>query len=492
MLKISKIGHGTYGNVYSGKLNEKIYAVKRNFKDNTATWIGNLRELNILSKLKGHPLIIDLIDVRFDNPFSVPLSPSSKSGMDNDNIYFVLEHIEYSCKDYINNQTFSIEIGKFLVCQILLALEHCHYLNITHRDLKPENILITIIDDNPLIKLCDFGMSQFLCENTPSTPGVATSWYRAPEICVENPYYGQISDIWSLGCVVFEIFGKTPFLVSTKDKSNAAFNAILRKYPVVPDLSSYSEYKVYIKQKNLDPNIKRKTFTQQMNLSEEIPYLEDFMSKMLEIDFKKRWNATQLLDHEFLHSFSTYISDFREKYPPGDKNLPCIRIVKSTERNYIIDIVINIYNNRDSHEWYKHRILFHAIDLYDRYLEYKYNNNLQEDDKNKSILQFYVCLYIFHKFYVSMDYCVTWEEFIPAKLNTKTNYVNGERFEKFLIQTVTNYNFYRETLYEIPDHYEDILSEQDIQNLLYEYLKIDLWEEKSVRALYRKIFKQMT
>src|SRR5438309_5874149 len=73
-----KVGSGTYGIVYSAKdssitdYNGGIIAFKRNFKDPRHSGISNIRELDILSKLKGHPNIISLIKCRFD---PVPLSP---------------------------------------------------------------------------------------------------------------------------------------------------------------------------------------------------------------------------------------------------------------------------------------------------------------------------------------------------------------------------------------------------------------------------------
>ena len=62
MIRINKVGEGSYGIVYSGKFkddkDEKVYAVKRNFKEKSTSWIGNVHEADVLVRLKGHPCIV--------------------------------------------------------------------------------------------------------------------------------------------------------------------------------------------------------------------------------------------------------------------------------------------------------------------------------------------------------------------------------------------------------------------------------------------------
>ncbi len=71
MEKIKRVGRGSYGNVYSAKNTDNIiHAVKRNFKDTTADWIGNLRELDFLQKLKGYPYVVNLEEISYESPFS--------------------------------------------------------------------------------------------------------------------------------------------------------------------------------------------------------------------------------------------------------------------------------------------------------------------------------------------------------------------------------------------------------------------------------------
>jgi len=90
------------------------------------------------------------------------------------------------------------------VAQTTLALKHIHDRKILHRDLKTQNIFLSGPGDGT-IKVGDFGISRVL-ENTQdcAKTAIGTPYYLSPEICQEKPYDYK-SDIWSLGCVVFEL-----------------------------------------------------------------------------------------------------------------------------------------------------------------------------------------------------------------------------------------------------------------------------------------------
>lgn len=98
--------------------------------------------------------------------------------------------------------------GRFLMHQLLDALEHMHDKGIIHRDLKPENIHV---DEEMNIKLLDFGFSAY--ENINSlTSYRGTHTYMAPEIKKGLKYKGTEIDIFSLGVVLFAMVrGLFPF-----------------------------------------------------------------------------------------------------------------------------------------------------------------------------------------------------------------------------------------------------------------------------------------
>jgi NIMA (never in mitosis gene a)-related kinase 1/4/5 len=85
---------------------------------------------------------------------------------------------------------------------LCLALDNIHTRKILHRDLKSQNIFLT---KNNFVKLGDFGISKVL-ENTCALASTVqgTPYYMSPEVCQNKPYSYQ-SDIWALGCILYEL-----------------------------------------------------------------------------------------------------------------------------------------------------------------------------------------------------------------------------------------------------------------------------------------------
>mmetsp|Transcript_102845 Transcript_102845/g.300031 ORF Transcript_102845/g.300031 Transcript_102845/m.300031 type:complete len:578 (-) Transcript_102845:88-1821(-) len=87
--------------------------------------------------------------------------------------------------------------------QIALALRYIHSEKVLHRDLKTSNIFLT--DDLSTVKLGDFGISRVLEQTLDAAVTmVGTPYYMSPEVCSNAPYSWK-SDIWALGCVLYEM-----------------------------------------------------------------------------------------------------------------------------------------------------------------------------------------------------------------------------------------------------------------------------------------------
>ena len=120
----------------------------------------------------------------------------------------------------------SEKLIKFYFIQLLLGIKHMHSFNIIHRDIKPENVMVT--KDQKLIKIIDFGSSldlggtdfeKKLAEKKSKEKNMrpdfanfaGTANYMSPE-CVHNKFSNKKSDIWSLGCVLYDLItGFPPF-----------------------------------------------------------------------------------------------------------------------------------------------------------------------------------------------------------------------------------------------------------------------------------------
>ena len=85
-------------------------------------------------------------------------------------------------------------------------------MGLIHRDLKPSNVMI---DMECCVRMVDFGLSKSVSKR-PNSPHVITRPYRSPEICLEEKY-DQRADIFSLGCIFYELMVVT--LAQAKNKS---------------------------------------------------------------------------------------------------------------------------------------------------------------------------------------------------------------------------------------------------------------------------------
>ena len=102
-----------------------------------------------------------------------------------------------------NDELIEPETINSIIKQICLGLKEIHDASITHRDLKPANIFI---DENLRIKIGDFGVST---SSNYFTTQIGTPEYSAPELQVkkkEGDKFSNKVDIYSLGCIFYELF----------------------------------------------------------------------------------------------------------------------------------------------------------------------------------------------------------------------------------------------------------------------------------------------
>ncbi|EKX46902.1 hypothetical protein GUITHDRAFT_55421, partial [Guillardia theta CCMP2712] len=148
-----------------------------------------LKEVEVLKKLR-HPNIISM----------------HEAFIEGGNLNILMEYADAGdLAQLLHNargRPFKEERVLDLFVQICLGMHHVHSQNILHRDLKTANILLT---RQGIIKLADFGIARVMSSETDMAKTmIGTPYYLSPEICEDRPYNHK-SDIWSLGCVLYEL-----------------------------------------------------------------------------------------------------------------------------------------------------------------------------------------------------------------------------------------------------------------------------------------------
>ncbi|CAF4633281.1 unnamed protein product [Rotaria sp. Silwood1] len=204
---LKQIGKGSYGEVWlvlplrnssSTKSSTKQYVLKRldlrqQSNETTQNDIeGAEREAKLLSTLK-HPNIVAYIESFRSNDGFLNIVMAYCEGGD---LYTKLKERKANKQPLTENQ-----IVEWFV-QICMALQYMHDKSILHRDLKTQNIFLT---KNEIVKVGDLGIARVLDSgNDLATTIIGTPYYMSPEIFSNKPY-GQKSDIWALGCCVYEM-----------------------------------------------------------------------------------------------------------------------------------------------------------------------------------------------------------------------------------------------------------------------------------------------
>jgi len=120
----------------------------------------------------------------------------------------VFEMLEQNLYDFLKQNKFSplpLKCIRPVVQQVLFALAKLKKLGLIHADLKPENIMLVDPVRQPYkVKVIDFGSASHVSKAVQSTY-LQSRYYRAPEILLGLPFCESI-DIWSLGCVIAELF----------------------------------------------------------------------------------------------------------------------------------------------------------------------------------------------------------------------------------------------------------------------------------------------
>eukprot|EP00002_Diphylleia_rotans_P015052 TRINITY_DN2914_c0_g1_i6.p1 TRINITY_DN2914_c0_g1~~TRINITY_DN2914_c0_g1_i6.p1 ORF type:complete len:401 (+),score=86.36 TRINITY_DN2914_c0_g1_i6:71-1273(+) len=224
--KIKLLGKGSYGSVYSVKVNatNEVIALKEmNIKPmNVNERKTALNEVRLLASIH-HPHIIEYKFSFIENgKLYIGTELAANGDMDG-----LIRKCQQSRKYLDENQIWNS------VAQICSGLKALHDAGIMHRDLKSSNILIC---NNGILKLADFGVARILKGSEYAHTNIGTPYYLSPEQWKDQPY-NEKADMWSLGIVIYELVSlRLPFQgVNMNDLSR---NVVHGQYPRLPSHAS--------------------------------------------------------------------------------------------------------------------------------------------------------------------------------------------------------------------------------------------------------------
>ena len=302
----NQIGHGSFGRVYKSIYKTKegniidVAVKKINIRNSEGFPLSAIREITILKKYH-HPNIVKYIDTFVDKP------EKNKRG----NVSLVYEYAQHDLASLIKEKIdFDLDCIKSIMFQILNGVKYIHDNYILHRDIKPANILIT---NKGEVKLADFGLSRFYEKRKNQwkayTNSVETLWYRAPELLMSESFYKTSIDMWSVGCVMAELFIKQPLF-----KEQNAFNQIKNILNIIGRPSDEDLARYYRINEGSNPELIDSVLPEKGEFSDFEGTLESldktgFLKRdslamklikgMLTFNINKRLSAEQALNHEF-------------------------------------------------------------------------------------------------------------------------------------------------------------------------------------------------
>lgn len=149
-------------------------------------------EIMCLQQVSDCDCIVQLVEVFDETDFS----------------YMVLELLPggYLIDKIIEKHFYDEPKGLIIAKRLITAVEYCHYNSIAIRDLRPENMLMVEGSDTE-VKLSDFGYAKIVLQRNSLTTVCGTEAFVAPEIIEHSPQYDVECDMWSLGVVLYILFG---------------------------------------------------------------------------------------------------------------------------------------------------------------------------------------------------------------------------------------------------------------------------------------------
>ncbi|KAJ4354100.1 uncharacterized protein N0V89_005833 [Didymosphaeria variabile] len=298
---LKKLGEGTFGEVHQARhvRSGRIFAMKKilthNEKDGFP--ITALREIKLL-KMLSHENVLKLEEMSVERP--------KAEGRKRAILYMVMPYMDHDLSGLLDNPDvhFSAPQVKCYMLQLFKGLRYLHDNHILHRDMKAANLLI---NNRGRLQIADFGLARHYDEPVPQrgkgngearrdyTTLVVTRWYRPPELLLQLRRYTPAIDMWGAGCVFGEMFKRKPILAGQSDLHQAQIIFELVGSPNDRSMPGWNQLP------GAEPVRAFASGTGQLSqrFRELSPQGLDLLSKLLMLDWRKRINAIDAIDHPY-------------------------------------------------------------------------------------------------------------------------------------------------------------------------------------------------
>ncbi len=308
---INKLGNGAYSEVFKvrRKADSKIYALKKvklkNLKEKEKQ--NSLNEIRILASIKS-PFVISYKEAFFteeDKTLNLVMEYADSGDLYQKIKLFKKKKLFFEEKD----------IWKIFI-QITRGLKSLHDLNILHRDFKSANIFLF---EDGAAKIGDLNVSKILNKSLGQTQ-TGTPYYASPEVWNNSPYDCK-SDIWSLGCILYEMLTLNPPF-QADDFDGLYKKVIAGKYNKIN--SRYSEDMNEILKLLFKVNPKERPTCDELLKLDLIKKRIEFFKAEAGLDFN---DIDSLDDNELLKTIriSKNLVGLKDKLPKPNYSLPKIK-----------------------------------------------------------------------------------------------------------------------------------------------------------------------
>lgn len=297
--KKHQLGQGTYGTVNMGEEKDtgEIVALKRinTEQEENGFPITAIREVKILKAL-NHTNIVKLKEI----------VTSKENDEIPKNVFMVFEYLEYDLTGILETREirFSQDHIKSWSQQLLSGVHYMHTNKIIHRDLKSSNLLINRKGE---LKIADWGLARsWNSEMKRLTNRVITLWYRPPELLLGAVQYNTKIDMWSVGCIIAEMFRRSGFLKGSNESVQldlifrTAGHPTVKEWPNIHELCPlWKKFEPQSNENFMPRRIREALKSHIIHPKWMTEKAKDLIDNLMILNPDNRWSAFQALDADY-------------------------------------------------------------------------------------------------------------------------------------------------------------------------------------------------